>query len=36
MKRDIIVVVSGNSKRLHPQSDGDLYYGDCVRLVKDK
>ena len=28
--------VSGNSKRLHPQSDGDLYYGDCVRLVKDK
>lgn len=28
--------ISGNSKRLHPQSDGDLYYGDCVRLVKDK
>ena len=28
--------VSGNSKRLHPQSDGDLHYGDCVRLVKDK
>ena len=28
--------ISGNTKRLHPQSDGDLYYGDCVRLVKDK
>ena len=25
--------VSGNAKRLHPQSDGDLFYGDCVRLV---
>ena len=27
--------VSGNSSVLS-QSDGDLYYGDCVRLVKDK
>ena len=27
--------VSGNSKRLHPHSDGDLYYGDCVRLVHE-
>ena len=26
--------ISGNSKRLHPNSDGDLYYGDCVRLVR--
>ena len=26
--------ISGNSKRLHPQSFGDLYYGDCVRLVR--
>ena len=26
--------ISGNTKRLHPHSDGDLYYGDCVRLVK--
>ena len=26
--------ISGNSKRLHPHSDGDLYYGDCVRLVR--
>ena len=25
--------ISGNSKRLHPNSDGDLFYGDCVRLV---
>lgn len=27
--------ISGNSKRLHPHSDGDLYYGDCVRLVTE-
>ena len=27
--------VSGNTKRLHPHSDGDLYYGDCVRLVHE-
>jgi hypothetical protein len=27
--------VSGNTKRLHPDSDGDLYYGDCVRLVHE-
>ena len=26
--------ISGNSKRLHPQSFGDLCYGDCVRLVR--
>ena len=25
--------ISGNTKRLHPHSYGDLYYGDCVRLV---
>ena len=28
--------ISGNSKRLHPQSYGDLYYGDCVRLVHSR
>ena len=27
--------VSGSTRHLHPHSYGDLYYGDCVRLVKD-